>query len=99
MRREPAVFELRFLQVSEPDTRNLLVNPLIERAEQFQALETGSSFRFADGVHESVPSVAAGVYTIWRGDEFLYVGMSGRSLTAADIAAARDAGRQRLGLS
>jgi hypothetical protein len=34
-----------------------------------------------------VPLVAAGVYTIWRGAEFVYAGMSGRGATAESIAA------------
>jgi len=33
-----------------------------------------------------VPRAAAGVYTIWGDDELVYVGMSGRGLTAAQIA-------------
>ncbi len=35
-------------------------------------------FRFADWPDDQVPRRAAGVYTVWRADEFIYVGMSGR---------------------
>ena len=48
-------------------------------------LHSGESHRFADWSNEHVPAVAAGVYTIWDGDQFLYVGMAGRGLTAEDI--------------
>jgi hypothetical protein len=34
-----------------------------------------------------VPSAAAGVYTVWRGDQFIYVGMAGRGLDEAGIRA------------
>jgi hypothetical protein len=32
-----------------------------------------------------VPRTAAGVYTVWRGEHFMYVGMAGRGLNAAGI--------------
>ena len=32
-----------------------------------------------------VPSAAAGVYTVWRGDQFIYAGMAGRGLDEAGI--------------
>jgi hypothetical protein len=48
-------------------------------------LQSGVSHRFADWPNNDVPTVAAGVYTIWDGDLFIYVGMAGRGLTADDI--------------
>jgi hypothetical protein len=45
-----------------------------------------------------VPQVAAGVYTIWRDSELVYVGMSGRKLTAEGIAAERAAESRKKGL-
>lgn len=45
-------------------------------------MEHGPLYRFADWPNSEVPNWRAGVYTIWRGHEFLYVGMAGRSLLA-----------------
>ena len=39
-------------------------------------LETGPSHLFTDWPNPSVPKVTAGVYTIWRHDRLVYVGMS-----------------------
>jgi hypothetical protein len=53
------------------------------RVEQdLHQLEHGPVFRFADWPNPEVPNWRAGVYTIWRGNEFVYVGMAGRSLLA-----------------
>ena len=41
--------------------------------------------RFSDWPSLVVPRVAAGVYTIWDHDRFIYVGMAGRGLSAEDI--------------
>ena len=53
--------------------------------EQLRALEAGPSHRFSDWPNPSVPKVAAGVYTVWEHGRLIYVGMSGRALTAEDI--------------
>jgi hypothetical protein len=53
--------------------------------ELLDALETGASHRFADWPNQSVPKVAAGVYSVWENGHLIYVGMSGRGLTAEDI--------------
>ena len=50
-----------------------------------QALETGPLHRFGDWPNQQVPKRAAGVYTVWEGDRLLYVGMSGRAMTAEDL--------------
>lgn len=50
-----------------------------------QELETGPLHRFEDWPNEPVPKRAAGVYTVWEGDRLLYVGMSGRAMTAEDL--------------
>lgn len=48
-------------------------------------------YRFARWPIGDVPRAAAGVYTIWDSDELVYVGMSGRGRTSAQIhRAARD---------
>jgi hypothetical protein len=50
-----------------------------------QELEAGPLHRFVDWPNEQVPKRAAGVYTVWKGDWLLYVGMSGRAMTAEDL--------------
>jgi hypothetical protein len=50
-------------------------------------LASGPLFSFADWPNDLVPRRAAGVYTIWRGDEFIYVGMSGRGAQREDFVA------------
>ncbi|MGZ5378480.1 MAG: hypothetical protein ACXWD8_10790 [Mycobacterium sp.] len=53
--------------------------------DAIDALETGRSYRFSDWPNESVPKIAAGVYTIWDSGRFIYVGMAGRGLAAENI--------------
>lgn len=50
-------------------------------------LAAGPLFRFADWPNELVPRRAAGVYTIWRDGQFIYVGMSGRGAQQEDFTA------------
>jgi len=50
-----------------------------------QELEAGPLHRFHDWPNDQVPKRAAGVYTVWDGDRLLYVGMSGRAMTAEDF--------------
>ena len=59
-----------------------------------QELETGPLHRFQDWPNEEVPKRAAGVSTVWEGDRLLYVGMSGRAMTAEDLEVS-DGGRIR----
>jgi predicted house-cleaning noncanonical NTP pyrophosphatase (MazG superfamily) len=56
--------------------------------EFLEPLEFGPRYRFADWPNLELPMVAAGVYTVWEGDEFVYVGFAGMKLTARDIAQA-----------
>jgi hypothetical protein len=53
-------------------------------------LAGGALYRFGDWPNMAVPVVAAGVYTIWMEASLIYVGMAGRSLTEAMIAARRE---------
>ena len=46
----------------------------------FTALTTGPAHSFRDVLHETLPLASIGVYTIWRGPDFLYVGIAGRNL-------------------
>ncbi len=57
-------------------------------------LVSGERYRFADWPVDAVPLAAAGVYTVWDGDELLYVGMSGRGSSAAKLETARRAGKR-----
>lgn len=56
-----------------------------------EELASGPLFRFADWPSDLVPRRAAGVYTVWRDEEFIYVGMSGRGAQREDFVA--DSGR------
>jgi hypothetical protein len=66
--------------------------------EQMNALVAGPVFRFAAWPNDQVPRRAAGVYTIWRQEEFIYVGMSGRGAKAEDFVAGQDNEGQAKGL-
>jgi hypothetical protein len=50
-----------------------------------QELEAGPFHRFQDWPNDQVPKRAAGVYSVWDDDRLLYVGMSGRAMTAEDL--------------
>lgn len=50
--------------------------------EQLAALASGSRYRFADWPNPEVPNSRAGVYTVWDGDDLIYVGMAGRGMVA-----------------
>jgi hypothetical protein len=52
-----------------------------------EELASGTLFSFADWPSDLVPRRAAGVYTVWRGGEFIYVGMSGRGAQREDFVA------------
>lgn len=45
-----------------------------------EALISSPVYVFSDGLHETLPLAAHGVYTIWKSSEFLYVGIAGRKL-------------------
>jgi hypothetical protein len=51
--------------------------------EIYEALTTGPLHSFRDALHETLPLASIGVYTIWRGTEFMYVGIAGRNLDVA----------------
>ena len=54
-------------------------------------LETGKLFSFADWPNEDIPLVSVGVYTVWLGEQLLYVGYSGRNLRPHEIRNAKKA--------
>jgi hypothetical protein len=52
-------------------------------AQLITDLALGRTYSFAGWPNSSVPTFGAGVYTIWHNDtRFIYVGMSGRGITA-----------------
>jgi hypothetical protein len=59
----------------------------VGNAEPMSAPVTSPVFRFADWPNDQVPRRAAGVYAIWRQEESIYAGMSGRGANAADLVA------------
>jgi hypothetical protein len=61
-------------------------------------LQDGPVFKFADWPSDQVPRRAAGVYTVWRRDEFIYVGMSGRGAQSEDFVASPDRPGKAMGL-
>lgn len=67
-------------------------------AEYLRVLESGPVYYFRDWPNNNVPNVAAGVYTIWAKEQLIYVGMSGRSLTAKDILDQRRVSPRAVGL-
>jgi hypothetical protein len=55
-------------------------------AQVATALGEGSAYLFRDWPNSAVPTFGAGVYTIWHNDgRFIYVGMSGRGITADTV--------------
>ena len=56
--------------------------------ECLQELVSGTEYRFSEWPNSTVPSVAAGVYTIWNDRTLIYVGMAGRSHTEESLARA-----------
>src|ERR1700692_3036201 len=50
----------------------------------FDELETGPPHSFASWPDKEVPKLP-GVYTIWKGDALIYVGMAGRGVAVAEL--------------
>lgn len=69
-------FRRRALTVSGPsDAQEVLAAAVLE-------LQDGTALKFADWPDVGLPRRAAGVYTIWRQENLLYAGMSGRGAKA-----------------
>ena len=47
-------------------------------------LTNGKLYKFSDWPNEDLPNVAIGMYTIWKGDLFAYVGISGTAIKEED---------------
>ena len=63
--------------------------------DELKALEHGPLHRFEDWPNTGVPNVAAGVYTVWQGNSYIYAGMSGRGATKEDLVVVIEDGRAR----
>jgi len=61
-------------------------------------LQAGPAFKFADWPNGQVPRRAAGICTVWRGEELIYAGMSGRGAQAEDFVAAPGPAGKPMGL-
>jgi hypothetical protein len=58
----------------------------IAPATFFSDLAAGIAYPFSERPNSEVPTFAAGVYTVWHRDgRFIYVGMSGRGMTAYTV--------------
>ena len=47
-------------------------------------LTTGTLYSFSKRPNQGIPNVAIGIYTIWNGNEFAYVGISGTNVNDED---------------
>lgn len=61
--------------------------------ENIKHLTSGPRHLFFDWPVAEVPEVAAGLYSIWKGDQFVYIGMSGRSATPEELERRRQIGK------
>ncbi len=63
---------------------------------QIEALKSGDLYPFATWPHSSVPTAAAGVYSIWNNNgTLIYVGMSGRGMSNEHLTESQSVGRKR----
>jgi hypothetical protein len=76
----------------------MLVRPVAGTVGIVEELASGTLFRFADWPSDLVPRRAAGVYTVWRDEEFVYAGMSGRGAQREDFVANSGGPSQAKGL-
>ena len=68
----------------------------IPESVQFD-LTNGTLYKFSDWPNEDLPNVAIGMYTIWKGDLFAYVGISGIAIKKQDYQKTKIKGlKQRL---
>ena len=68
--------------IREPSDERTWVNLIMTNPEHgaLRILASGRAFRFGDWPNPEVPNWRAGVYTVWYGSTFLYVGMAGRGM-------------------
>jgi hypothetical protein len=63
-----------------------------------ETLEYGEIHYFRDWSNNILPKICAGVYTIWKDEQLIYVGMSRRSLSAEIIREHKTTGSKAKGL-
>jgi len=63
----------------------------LDDATIIDTLANGPVYRFADWPN-AMPTVAVGLYSVWKGDRFIYIGMAGRARETV-LTEARNAGR------
>ena len=61
--------------------------------ENIKNLADGPRHLFSGWPVAAVPEVAAGLYSIWKGDQFVYIGMSGRSASSEELERRRQIGK------
>src|SRR5262249_45432400 len=61
--------------------------------QPLQRLRSAPLHRFSEWPNPEVPAVTAGVYSIWDGQQLIYVGMSGRGATEESLGQAKGRGR------
>jgi hypothetical protein len=61
--------------------------------ENINSLASGPLYPFSGWPVAEVPEVAAGLYSIWKGDQFVYIGMSGRSASSEELERRRQIGK------
>jgi hypothetical protein len=65
---------------------------------KMEELVAGPPFTFADWPNDQVPRRAAGVYTVWRAEQFIYAGISGRGAQREDLVVGHGQPSQAKGL-
>ena len=43
-------------------------------------MEFSKRYKFSDWPNSDIPKISAGIYAIWKSDELLYCGISGRTI-------------------
>ena len=61
---------------------------------ELSELTKGKLLSFDEKPSWNVPNVSCGVYTVWNGDDFLYVGMSGRNINESNIKTLENIGKK-----
>jgi len=77
----------------------VILRDVYETESALRRIAEGALYRFQDWPNPAVPRVAAGVYSVWRGGQLVYVGMAGRGLSAAEIERCRIESDESRGLA
>ena len=77
--------EFRYAVLQMSAFENLTKHLKVRMNNDIDHLASGPRHLFSGWPVASVPEVAAGLYSIWAGDQFVYIGMSGRSATPEEL--------------